>query len=723
MSIGRLDSDRRRGVMDAHTLDLLDFEKVRAMVAARAACSLGKQAASRLEPSVEVGEIHSRLALTTEMAEALSAGLHPPFGGLHDIRVLARRAQVGATLEAEELAQTVETLRAIGNLDIWLQRVGDQFPRLAGLRVGFGEFSSVATAIEGCLDSRGIVLDTASRRLSVLRHEIGQAEERIQETLRRMLRSSEIKRILRYPNFTMVGHHYVLPVSKEHRGEIQGSVHRTSASNETVYIEPTAIAEQSAQLSFLRAREAKEIRRILRWLSAQVGQVADSLLVTLDALAELDLIYARGRYSLDYRMNPPDVNQEGRLVLRSARHPLLEALFRNDPTLPRTSAEPERGDGRQPDQDASASATPDDSAQEEKPTPPEPSQPESRTVVPIDVNLGLRFRMLVVTGPNTGGKTVALKTVALLAVMAQSGLHIPAGQGAQVPVFDDILADIGDEQSLEQSLSTFSSHIRRISEILGKATERSLVILDELGAGTDPEEGAVLGRSILDELGGIGCRAIVTTHIGDLKTYALTNSWAENAAVEFDVESLRPLYHLRIGDVGQSNALKIARRLNLSEHVVARAEAYLTERAGDTLPDWEGLQKLRKEAEDARQAALAAQAEAERSREVLAQRLEELQRESEREQELVEARANLKAGDRVVVPRLGYDRPGRVVKIDPRKKTAVVAIGHVTWNVIIDELIPQGTRVGEPGPGRSAPGARPSAKSGRVVPLERFPEE
>ena len=236
-------------------------------------------------------------------------------------------------LEAEELAETAETLRAIGNLDEWLLRVGDQFPRLGGLRQDVGEFSGLVVAIEGCLDNRGKVLDTASRRLSVLRREIARAEERIQETLRQMLRSPEIRRILRFPNFSMVGHHYVLPVAKDHRGEVQGSVLRTSASNETVYVEPTVISEQSAQLSFLRAREAKEVRRILRWLSAQVGMVAESLVGTLDTMAELDLVHARARLSIDYRMSPPQFNEEGRLVLRNARHPLLEALFRNDPAI------------------------------------------------------------------------------------------------------------------------------------------------------------------------------------------------------------------------------------------------------------------------------------------------------------------------------------------------------------------------------------------------------
>ena len=233
--------------------------------------------------------------------------------------------------------------------------------------------------------------------------------------------------------------------------------------------------------------------------------------------------------------------------------------------------------------------------------------PEPRQVVPIDIHLGFQFRMLVITGPNTGGKTVAIKTVGLLAMMAQSGLHIPAHQGSQLPVFDDILADIGDEQSLEQSLSTFSSHIRRVSAIFAKATERSLIMMDEMGAGTDPAEGAALGRSILDEIDSVGSLAIVTTHIGDLKTYAFGNPRAENAAVEFDLETLRPRYRLHIGDIGQSNAMQIARRLNLPEHLVARASRYLEAGQG-AHPDLAIVQKLRKDAEDARQAALTAQA-------------------------------------------------------------------------------------------------------------------
>ncbi len=644
--------------MDTHTLELLEFDKVRALVAARAGCSLGRTAAHRIEPGVDLGEIRHRQALVTEMVEVLATGLRPSFGGVLDIGPLVRRAQTGSVLEAGELAETALTLRAIRDIDRWFARVGDQFPRLGGLRQGTFDFSGLAATIDGCLDARGKVLDTASRRLSALRRDIGRLQGQIQETLRAMLRSPEIRRILRFPNFTMVGHHYVLPVAKDQRGEISGSVHRTSASNETVYIEPAAIGEQSAELSFLRAREAKEVRRILRGLSAQVGMASEPLLATLNTVGLLDLIHAQARLSGDYRMSPPLLSDSGTLVLKEARHPLLEALFRG----------------------------------EQAPAPAPPAAAEPRTVVPIDLHLGARFHLLVITGPNTGGKTVALKTVGLLAAMAQSGLHIPAAPGSQLPVYDDVLADIGDEQSLEQSLSTFSAHMRRIAAILGKATERSLVLLDELGAGTDPADGAALGRAILDDLGQKGARAIVTTHIGDLKTYALANPGAENAAVEFDAETFQPKYRLRIGDIGQSNALKIARLLQLPEQVVSRAEAYLDERTSRGAPDWESVQTLRQEAERARQEALEARAEAERTREVLKERLAALEQESERSMSLSEARSRLQVGDRVVVPRLGYDRPGRVVKIDPQKKTAVVAVGHVTWNIAIDELIPQQVR-------------------------------
>ena len=450
-------------------------------------------------------------------------------------------------LEAEELAETVETLRAIGNLDEWLARVGDQFPRLGGLRQEVGEFSGLAVAIEGCLDNRGKVLDTASRRLSALRRDIGRAQERIQETLRQMLRSPEIRRILRFPNFTMVGHHYVLPVAKDHRGEVQGSVLRTSASNETVYVEPTAISEQSAQLSFLRAREAKEVRRILA-LALRPGRHGGGVArghARHHGGARPDP--RPGALSIDYRMSAPHFNQEGRLVLRSARHPLLEALFRSDPAI---VVPPSRPRPRSPSRSPRRALTPSQRcARRSARAFRSPTVRPCRRRRAQDRDADRRESGTSISDPGRdrpehGRQDGRLKTVGLLAIMAQAGLHVPAGEGSQFPIFDDVLTDIGDEQSLEQSLSTFSSHVGRIREILGKATPRSLVLLDELGAGTDPTDGAALGRAILDELDRIGCRAIVTTHIGDLKTYALSNPGAENAAVEFDDETFRPKYRL-----------------------------------------------------------------------------------------------------------------------------------------------------------------------------------
>jgi DNA mismatch repair protein MutS2 len=639
-------------MMDAHTLELLEFNKVRELIAGYAACSLGKDLARQVEPGTDPDKIRSEVALVSEMVEAVALGQSPPFGGLHDVRLTARRAAIGSMLTADQLLEIAQTLTCTGNIYRYRTRLPANFQRLIALLTPVEDLGMVAKTISGCIDGRGHVLDMASPELGKLRRQLADVEERVQNQIKRLLRDPELRKILRYPNATVSGDHYVLPVAVNYRHKIQGVIHRTSSTGETLFIEPAGVAALSAERVVLKGDEDREIRRVLRRLSAEVGRIARPLGFAIDILAQLDFITARARFSRDFAMSAPDITSDGRLWLRQARHPLLEHLFRTppadtiNPTLP--AAEPKK-------------------------------------VVPIDVRLGHAFNMLIITGPNTGGKTVTLKTTGLLCLMAQSGMHIPAGDGSLVPVFQQIFADIGDEQSLEQSLSTFSSHISRIAGIVKAADDKSLVLLDELGAGTDPTEGAALGRAILDELDRLGCRAMVTTHLGDLKTYAFHNESAENAAVEFDVETLRPTYRLHIGQFGMSNALRIARRLKLPRHLLRRAQRYL-ERKQKRAPEMAQLQHMREEAEKAREEALIAQQEADKQREEYRQKLILAEREVEEAAALRTARAKLQPNDAVRVPR--FDKPGRIVRIDHRRKTAVVSLGLGQWEVPLDEVFP-----------------------------------
>jgi len=637
--------------MDSHTLELLEFDKIRELLAGHAACSLGKELARQLDPGTDVEHIRDELALVGEMVDALGQGLAPPFGGLHDVRLIVCRAAIGAQLTIEQLLEVADTLGCTGNMYRYRMRLGDRLQRLADLIAPIEDLGPVAKAISGCIDGRGHVLDMASRELGQVRQKLGDVDERVQNQIRRLLRDPELRKILRYPNATVSGDHYVLPVAVNHRHRLPGVVHRTSSTGETLFIEPAGIANLSAERAVLKGEEDREIRRILRRLSGEVARVAKPLSFAIDILARLDLITARARFSREYGMYAPEINSEGQLWLRQARHPLLEYFFRED-----------KGD-----------------------KPAETDPPPAKTVVPIDIRLGFGFNQLIITGPNTGGKTVCLKTAGLLCLMAQSGMHIPAGEGSNVPIFHHILADIGDEQSLEQSLSTFSSHISRIAAILRAADSKSLVLLDELGAGTDPTEGAALGRAILDQLDGIGCRAMVTTHLGDLKTYAFHNERAENGAVEFDIETLRPTYRLLIGQFGMSNALQIARRLKLPRDLLRRAHRYLRRRQRRA-PEMAQLQRLREETEKARSEALVAQHEAERQREELRQTTERLEREQEEAAALREARLKLQPNDVVRVPR--FDKPGRIVRLDFKRNIAVVSVGLGQWEVPLEEVFP-----------------------------------
>jgi len=643
--------------MDSHTLELLEFGKVRELLSGYAASSLGKELARQLEPSLDADGIRAELALTSEMVDALDQSQSPPFGGLHDVRLIVRRAAIGSQLTIEQLLEVADTCGCTGNIYRYRMRLSDRLHGLSDLLAAVEDLGPTAKTISGCIDGRGHVLDMASPELAKVRQKLTDVDDRVQAQIRRLLRDPALRSILRYPNATVSGDHYVLPVNVNHRHKLPGVVHRTSSTGETVFIEPAAVANLSSERAVLKGEEDREVGRILRRLSGDVGRVSKSLVFAIDILARLDLITAKARFSRDYSMFAPDLNTEGRLWLRQARHPLLMNIFRvvREQDIPTRSA-----------------------SEVSTPTP-------SREVVPIDVRLGSGFNLLIITGPNTGGKTVCLKTAGLLCLMAQSGMHIPAGEGSHVPVFRRILADIGDEQSLEQSLSTFSSHISRIAFILKEADANSLVLLDELGAGTDPTEGAALGRAILDGLDERGCRAMVTTHLGDLKTYAFHNEQAENGAVEFDVETLRPTYRLHIGQYGMSNALQIARRLKMPRDLLKRAHRYLRRRQ-KRAPEMAQLQRLREETEKAREDALSAQHEAEQQREELRQKTETLEREAETAAALREARLRIQPGDPVAVPR--FDKPGRLVRVDFKRNLAVVSVGLGQWEVPLQDVFP-----------------------------------
>jgi len=659
-------------MMDAHTLDLLEFPKIRDLVAGYAACSLGKDLARQAEPGTDPDKIRGELALVTEMVEALALGQAPPLGGLHDVRLTTRRAAIGAMLTADQLLEIADTLTATGNIYRYRTRLDARCQRLIALLTPVEDLGMVAKTIAGSIDGRGHVLDMASPELAKIRQQLADVEERVHQQIKRLLRDPELRKILRFPNATISGDHYVLPVAVNFRHKIQGVVHRTSSTGETLFVEPASVATLNTERVVLKGDEEREIRRVLRQLSAEVGRIARPLSIAIDILARLDYITARARFSRDFQMAAPDINTEGRLWLRMARHPLLERLFR-------------KVDGAVVVDGGQWTVDGDPATQSTVHRPPSTTPSPSTTCVPIDVRLGHGFNLLIITGPNTGGKTVTLKTTGLLCLMAQSGMHVPAADGSSVPVFDNIFADIGDEQSLEQSLSTFSSHVSRIAGILKTADAKSLVLLDELGAGTDPTEGAALGRAILDELDHIGCRAMVTTHLGDLKSYAFHNQRAENAAVEFDVETLRPTYRLLIGQFGMSNALQIARRLKMPRDLLRRAQRYLR-RKQKRAPEVAQLQRMREEAEKAREGALLAQQEAERQREEYRQKLLLTERAAEEAAALKAARAKLKPDDSVQVPR--FDKQGRVVRVDHRRNVVVVSVGLGQWEVGLEEVIP-----------------------------------
>ncbi|WP_282937119.1 endonuclease MutS2 [Paenibacillus sp. RC67] len=513
--------------MNSKILKTLDYASILNKCANHAETSLGKERVEELLPSGDFEEVKRRLRATDEAVNVNRLKGSAPFGGIRDIKNAVHRARIGGVLSPSELFDVANTIYGGRRLKRFLADVHEDYPipSLLLLTEQIEELKTTEDRIKQCIDDNAQVMDSASPELARIRQELRTSETRARDRLEQMVRTPSIQKMLQDNLVTIRNDRYVIPVKQEYRGHFGGMIHDQSASGATLFIEPEAVVQLNNRVRELKLKEETEIEKILRILTELVAESADFLLGNIDALAELDFTFAKAGLSHDMKATLPVLNDRGFIKIKRGRHPLIPV-------------------------DA---------------------------VVPLDIELGNRYTTIIVTGPNTGGKTVSLKTIGLLSLMAMSGLFVPAEEGSQLCVFDAIYADIGDEQSIEQSLSTFSSHMTNIIRILRDMTPKSLVLLDELGAGTDPAEGSALAISLLEYIHRMGCRIVATTHYSELKAYAFDRQGIINASMEFDVQTLSPTYRLLVGVPGRSNAFAIAERLGLAKSIIDHARGQVGE--------------------------------------------------------------------------------------------------------------------------------------------------
>lgn len=509
--------------MDAAALKTLEYAKIIARLGEYASTRWGRELSEALEPVADRAKIEADLELTATAVTVLRRNPAVPFGGIRDLRQILGRARIGGGLSGDELTAVGSTLRAARLMKGFFAELEEPAEAFQGWIAGITVLRATEFAIERAIDDNGTVKDEASDKLAQTRREIRTLQGRVKEKLDSILRSNQYRTYFQDNLYTMRGDRYVIPIKQEYRHQFPGILHDQSASGATVYIEPMALVNLNNDLKGLLSAEQAEVEKILLALAAHVASVADPIEADCHILAQLDFTFAKARMALEMRAVRPSLDGPGRVNLRQARHPLIPQAV----------------------------------------------------IVPIDIRIGGDFDTLLVTGPNTGGKTVALKTLGLLTLMMQSGLFVPAAPESEMTVFENVFADIGDEQSIEQSLSTFSGHMTHLVRILTQVTPDSLVLIDEIGAGTDPEEGTALAMAILETLHLRGVRTVATTHYGELKAFAYTHEGVQNASVEFDTETLRPTYRLLIGVAGSSNAFAISQRLGLSPEIVARARTLI----------------------------------------------------------------------------------------------------------------------------------------------------
>lgn len=536
--------------MEEKTFKRLEYHKVLEQLASFAGSPLGRERALELKPVDDPAVILRWQDEASEGRKLLRLEPTAEMGGWKDIRNQLQRAGRGAVLEPEELFAVADTLTAARIIKNFLHERQEAYPLLHEHAFFITPLPDLENKIKKAILPGGEIADNASPELAQTRRKLASAQLNIKNYIENMIRSPNYQKYLQDPIVTIREGRYVVPVKIEYRAQVPGIIHDQSASGATIFVEPMAVVEKNNELRRLVVAEKQEIQRILAGLSEGVAQNLESIETSLDTLGELDFIMARSRYSQRLDAWAPILADEAVLDIRRGRHPLL------------------KGD-----------------------------------VVPVNIRLGEDFDTLVITGPNTGGKTVTLKTAGLLVLMHQSGLHIPAGENSRLGIFQRVFTDIGDEQSIEQSLSTFSSHMTNIVDIVAKAGRDSLVLLDELGAGTDPVEGAALAQSILETLHSAGARTIATTHYSELKNFAYARERVENASVEFDTATLRPTYRLLIGKPGRSNAFEIALRLGLPAELIKKAREFLSVEQIQFEELMRNLEKAQQEAEADREAA------------------------------------------------------------------------------------------------------------------------
>ena len=594
----------------------LELDKILKMLAERTACEEAAQAALELQPDPQNAE---QLLQETDDAFVMMARFgSPSFGGLSSVTNSLRRAQAGGVLTMGDLLKIAEVLRTLRGISEWRKKsagiktvLDDRFDLLMPNQY-------LENRIMNAILSEEEMADSASPALADIRRKIRQASTRAREVLDHMIHSQTYQKYLQEPIVTIREGRFVVPVKAECRGDVAGLVHDTSASGSTVFVEPMGAVEANNRVKVLLSEEKKEMERILAELSAEVGNFADTIIRGYEIAVQLNVIFAKASLAYKLKATRPKLNTSGKIILHKARHPLID----------------------------------------------------KDKVVPIEIELGTRFDTLVVTGPNTGGKTVSLKTGGLLTLMAMCGLMIPAAEGSELSAFRKVLADIGDEQSIEQSLSTFSAHMKNIIDIMEQADADSLILLDELGAGTDPVEGAALAESILENLRRTGAKIAATTHYAELKAYALQTEGVENACCEFDVATLRPTYRLLIGMPGRSNAFAISLRLGMDQSVVERAKTLVSgenRRFEDVV---QSLEKSRQQLEEERKAAAEAREKSERARREAEEASSRVQGESDRAM----AQAREKASQLVARTRAQIDvLMNQIEEIEKQKNKAVSA--------------------------------------------------